>query len=385
MLHKGEGSPSPCEYSITIFINPNFKKNMKKFLLFAAAALVATSASAKWESIITGGNAADGETASIQAAWTGNAPVVDAPAGGVKAFKLEIPEQEPNSDGNFDDWKCQMFICFNDGEALQENDVVKISFDHYCTDTRNIGMQAQGARGTYQGNFQGFETKSEWQTYSTELTVTSQFAGSEGFKTIAVCCSGLKDAADFYMNNVVIEKKVEDGGDTPAEGGDEPAGNIMDVLPNLSNDAYDAATKTITFDAPWGWINWWYGEGDFSEYDNFVLEFEPVDFIVQVMVQYIGVDDGQAVQAQPGESKIVVPLDAEHKNSISQIAIQNSEPGSLTLKAAYFVASSGVQSISATAVRNGVYNLQGVKVANSLDEVTVPGLYISNGKKVIKK
>ena len=33
----------------------------------------------------------------------------------------------------------------------------------------------------------------------------------------------------------------------------------------------------------------------------------------------------------------------------------------------------------------GVYNLQGVKVANSLDEVTVPGLYITNGKKVIKK
>ncbi len=33
----------------------------------------------------------------------------------------------------------------------------------------------------------------------------------------------------------------------------------------------------------------------------------------------------------------------------------------------------------------GVYNLQGVKVANSIDAVTVPGLYISNGKKVIKK
>ena len=33
----------------------------------------------------------------------------------------------------------------------------------------------------------------------------------------------------------------------------------------------------------------------------------------------------------------------------------------------------------------GVYNLQGVKVADTLDNVTVPGLYISNGKKVIKK
>lgn len=33
----------------------------------------------------------------------------------------------------------------------------------------------------------------------------------------------------------------------------------------------------------------------------------------------------------------------------------------------------------------GVYNLQGVKVADSIEEVTVPGLYIANGKKVIKK
>ncbi len=33
----------------------------------------------------------------------------------------------------------------------------------------------------------------------------------------------------------------------------------------------------------------------------------------------------------------------------------------------------------------GVYNFQGVKVANTLEEVTAPGLYIANGKKVVKK
>ncbi|MDE6023476.1 MAG: hypothetical protein K2G13_08240, partial [Muribaculaceae bacterium] len=104
----------------------------------------------------------------------------------------------------------------------------------------------------------------------------------------------------------------------------------------------------------------------------------------QVMIQYNEGDD-QAVQAQPGETKIVVPLDAARKNSIKQIAIQNSDPGSLTLTAAYFAASAGVHSISAPAVNTGVYNLQGVKVADSLEEVTVPGLYITNGKKVIKK
>lgn len=227
----------------------------------------------------------------------------------------------------------------------------------------------------------GFDAKTEWQSFSySDITVDDEMAKNGGFKTIAFNLATASAAATFYINNVVVEKQVEEGGETP----EEPAGNTLDVLPNLSNEAYDADTKTITFGAEWGWVNWWYGEGNFSEYDNFVLEFEPVSYIVQIMVLYNDADS-QTVQAQPGENKIVVPLDPEHKNSIQQIAIQNSEPGTLTLKAAYFEAAAGVHSISAAAVRNGVYNLQGVKVANSLDEVAVPGLYISNGKKVIKK
>lgn len=46
----------------------------------------------------------------------------------------------------------------------------------------------------------------------------------------------------------------------------------------------------------------------------------------------------------------------------------------------------GVEAVAVPVqVNTGVYNLQGVKVANSLEEITVPGLYITNGKKVIKK
>lgn len=45
-----------------------------------------------------------------------------------------------------------------------------------------------------------------------------------------------------------------------------------------------------------------------------------------------------------------------------------------------------VEKVNAVVVpAKGVYNLQGVKVADNLDEVTVPGLYIANGKKIIKK
>lgn len=348
---------------------------MKKFLLFAAAAMVAAGASAatEWVSLIEGGNAADGETASLQAGWSGPAKVVDNPKGDGKVFTMDIPENTPNDAGNYDDWKSQMFICFN--EPVQEGDVIKVEFDHYCSDSRTVGMQAQGDRGSYQGNFAGFDAKSEWQKYSQEITVTEQYAGADGFKNIAVCLSGSADAAVFYINNLVVAKQVE---------GEEPGGKTLDMLPSLSNDAYDAETKTITFASAWGWVNWWFGEGDYSEYESFVLEFEPVTYTVQVMIQYNEGDD-VAVQAQAGESKLVAPLDPARKNSIKQIAIQNSEPGTLTLKAAYFDASAGVNAVSAPVVNSGVYNLQGVKVANSLEEVAVPGLYICNGKKIIKK
>lgn len=206
-----------------------------------------------WTSIINGGIAADGVTESLQAGWNGAAQVVANPAGEGVVFNFEISENTPNDNGAFDDWKSQMFICFN--EPLMEGDVVKVEFDHYCTDTRNVGMQAQGDRGSYQGNFQGFETKAEWQKYSQEITVTEQYAGAAGFKNIAICLSSMAPAATFYMNNLVVAKK----------------------------------------------------------------------------------------------------------------------------------SSAAVETIAPVKVATGVFNLQGIKVADSLDEVAAPGLYITNGTKVIKK
>ncbi len=110
----------------------------------------------------------------------------------------------------------------------------------------------------------------------------------------------------------------------------------LDMLPSLSNDAYDAATKTITFEKEWGWVNWWFGDKDYSEYDEFVLEFEPVEYTVQIAIEYNNDVESAAFQAQAGESKVVATLDPAGKKSMKQLAIQNSKPGKLVLKAAYF-------------------------------------------------
>lgn len=334
---------------------------MKKFLLFAAAAIVAVGASAAEKNVLKTFYDGNGGTLG---GWGGTFEQVD--EDGKPCIKVTVDAELEN------DWNCQMAMDYD----FEPGVTYYIDLDVKGTVDGSIGSGLQNST-TYAGggNFTPFNITKEWNKQTIECTAT---AAGDGLPNRWTANFG-KYVGSAWITNVVLYT-LEEGGETP----ENPVGKTLDVLPNLSNDAYDAATKTITFDAAWGWVNWWYGEGDFSEYDSFVIEFEPVSYTVQVMIQYNEGDD-QAVQAQAGENKIVVPLDAARKNSIKQIAIQNSDPGSLTLTAAYFAASAGVHNVSATAVRNGVYNLQGVKVADSLDQVAAPGLYISNGKKIIKK
>ena len=179
---------------------------MKKFLLFAAAAMVAASASAatEWQSLITGGNAADGETPSIIAGWNGPAKVVANPSGSGDVFEIPIAANPANP------WDSQLFIKFN--EPLNVGDKFKVSFDYYCTDTRNIEIQAQGEPGAYQHWTMGisaFEAKPEWKSVNTDvLEVSAEMAGEGGFITMAFNLASAPEAATFYINNVVIEKEV---------------------------------------------------------------------------------------------------------------------------------------------------------------------------------
>ena len=202
-------------------------------------------------SIITGGVAADGETASIQAGWSGPAKVVNNPAGEGVVFECPIAADPANP------WDSQLFIVFNEG--LQAGETYSVSFDYYCSDSRNIDIQAQGNPGAYQHWFCGvdpLQAKPEWQSVNVvDFEVTAEMAGEAGFKTMAFNLASAPEAATFYINNVKVTKPV----------------------------------------------------------------------------------------------------------------------------------GTAVETIAPVKVSTGVYNLQGVKVANSLDEVAAPGLYISNGKKVIKK
>ncbi|MDE5840616.1 MAG: hypothetical protein K2H49_06805 [Muribaculaceae bacterium] len=231
----------------------------------------------EWVSIITNGNANDGESANMidrePEKEDYEATICDNPSGEGKVFYCPIvnnpdPGVNPQTDAEkaehpdwsgVYDWSSQFFILFN--EALEADTNIKVSFDYYCTDSRTINTQAHGEPGDYHHwQFIGdLSAKPEWQHIEWEGEITGSHAGANGCLSIAFNLSTAEPAATFYINNVVVE---------------------------VEKDIEENAVKTV--------------------------------------------------------NAIVVPA-------------------------------------------AGVYNLQGVKVADTLDNVTVPGLYISNGKKVIKK
>ena len=336
---------------------------MKKFLLFGAAALIAASAAA--QELVYEIDYSKENWAFYVMGYTPE--VVDG---------VLTSENPLNEDKSGPAWY-QYFIADQFKTVAGESYTAVIE----CKASEQSSMNLNLGWGWGEGEQQGQQITMSTDWSAVKVKYENVGAPAENASSNLVLQPGT------CMAKIEIKTVKLYLGDAP-ESGDTPVveGKTLDMLPSLSNDAYDAATKTITFGDAWGWVNWWFGEvGDFSEYDSFVLEFEPVSFIAQVMVLYNGDIESQSVQAQPGESKIVVNLDPAGKKSIQQIAIQNSEPGSLTLTAAYFAASAGVNAISSTAVLTGVNNLPGVKVPDSLDEVVAPGLYISNGKKIIKK
>lgn len=196
----------------------------------------------EWVSIINGGNAADGQTASIQAGWSGDAPVVANPAGDGKAFECPIAANPTNA------WDSQLFIVFN--EALQAGTEVKMSFDYYCSDSRAIDIQAQGAPGAYHHWTCGvnqLQAKPEWQSVSVQTTVASEMAGDDGFKTMAFNLASAPEAATFYINNVVIEMKKEKTSGVnvtvvPVENGRTVVYNLFGVKVLDTDDASQIST-----------------------------------------------------------------------------------------------------------------------------------------------
>lgn len=53
-----------------------------------------------------------------------------------------------------------------------------------------------------------------------------------------------------------------------------------------AQSSYDGKTSTITFDSDWAMRGWWLNGADYSKIQKATFEFEPVSFLVQIVVQY---------------------------------------------------------------------------------------------------
>lgn len=122
-----------------------------------------------------------------------------------------------------------------------------------------------------------------------------------------------------------------------------PLGVNNDLNAEWGNSTYDAATKTITYVSDWTGRGWaWWGSGiDYSQYDQVVIEFEPIDTNLKLVVQYYDangdIDDEKNSEdlVFAGGSKLTVTLHESYKSKVAQIYIQRETAGIVVLKEAY--------------------------------------------------
>lgn len=115
----------------------------------------------------------------------------------------------------------------------------------------------------------------------------------------------------------------------------------FDLLPTLGTggwgSSYDAASQTITIESAWSAGGWWFGDSDFSAYDEMVMEIEPLDYPVYLAITYVEDSDSKSeATADAGTTKIVCLLDADRKNQIQAIWLQSPQAGEIVVRAAYF-------------------------------------------------
>ena len=110
-----------------------------------------------------------------------------------------------------------------------------------------------------------------------------------------------------------------------------------DLLASFGGTTNEDGSKTFVNANAWGWNAVWLGSFDASEFDYLVVELaEAAPVVVQAVIQHANNVADVSGQIQPGELMMKVPLDATGKSAISQIALQNGDPGDFTVKAVFF-------------------------------------------------
>lgn len=176
----------------------------------------------------------------------------------------------------------------------------------------------------------------EWSTvYSTEPTISFTFT-KEDIEFLATTgdsnlhISGAGNEGNMIVSNVTLT--------TP----DGQEATTLDITSQFGGggwqSSFDAATMTITYEGAWAGCGQWFGNDpgtDWSEWDQLVIEIEPVDFMTQIVVQYAPGEDADNETKQLSNGTAAIDLNADKKDNVFQYYLQSSEVGEIVLKKVY--------------------------------------------------
>ena len=118
-------------------------------------------------------------------------------------------------------------------------------------------------------------------------------------------------------------------------------GKVQEIL-NLDfsglgtgDEEFNPETNIITFSQAWGVKGWWFDSVDFTDWNKVVIEYESEAPVVQVVIEYVGVEDSDSTRVIGQNGKIEAELNPEYKAFVRHIYLQTSEPGTVKLKKAY--------------------------------------------------
>ncbi|MDE7345948.1 MAG: hypothetical protein K2N48_04300 [Muribaculaceae bacterium] len=364
---------------------------MKKFLLFAAAAMVVVSASAETKNVLA--EMYPGPQNLI--GWGTDGLLEAANVDGRDCLKV-------TNTAATDFWGVQI---------AYDTEFVAGTTYYFTFDVKgDAGTITSGFQQTNGyigcGNFDNFSITSDWNTVTIKGTAETSENGDPNRWVANVG----EYVGSFYISNLSLYT-VEEGGETPVEPEREVIASMypgdaqfiawgVDGL--LTQDFEIDGRKAAKFDQTAEGKNPW--EVQFAyDYDyvpgtTYYISFEvkgdaaaAIGSGFQCTDGWVGCGDCSSFAITPDWTKVVI---SGTPNATEDGKLPNRWVASIgTYVGTFYISNveiyvekdAAVETIApAKAVVKGVYNLQGVKVANSLDEVAAHGIYIYNGKKVVR-
>ena len=188
-----------------------------------------------WRSVITNGNLAGDDVSSFFSKEAPSSAVVGATivSGDGKNGSRGIVVRSADSPN--DSWDTQFWIRLD--EPLTVGTKLHVEFDYKASIDAMVSTQAHGEPGSYQhwlciGDV-NFTTS--WQTFSTDIEVSSDMAGSGGLLSIAFNLSEESFANEYYFDNFGVWTQIT-----------EPADEWTDLIVNGDMEGDDAQCFYVT-------------------------------------------------------------------------------------------------------------------------------------------